>query len=333
MGGAAFNLGAEALAGQTDMVTVFDDFNHVIPSVAFGVATGDAATNPFEDCGWVLSDYGTPAADTVGMNDVATVANTFNSCLSINPGTTADTGGNMQLDLINADLASGANHLTTNSGRYNFPHMWIPETGAGATCLDSTIWTFACRLGFMSSAAAGWDGKVFIGWAEAGDTAITTAATGVVTITSGGPLVGFHIGEDGAINGISHRTVATAITEGTNSTILAAATAADNATASVITWWDLALRMEITDMSDDAANGGTTFFHKRVPSVTGRPGRTGGHLGGEAGHWTQHPTVLTNQTPNNDVALVPTIEVANGPTNDVDLFVDWWAFGCSRTSR
>ena len=47
------------------------------------------------------------------------------------------------------------------------------------------------------------------------------------------------------------------------------------------------------------------------------------------------PTVLLNQTPNHTVALVPTIEVINGPTANRDgvFLVDWWAFGCSRFSR
>jgi hypothetical protein len=333
MGGAARNLGIEALAGETDLVCVFDDFNHVIATTDPALVTDDDSTNIWEDCGWVCTVDNTPTAATVWMNDAAVVTNTFDSCIHFNPGTKADSGFNMQLDAVNPTLAaSTANTFTSLTGQTPFNHIWIAETGAGVTALDNSVFIFACRLGFASSAAAGWDGKAFVGWAAAGDTSILTHDTGVITITSGGPLVGFHIDETGSIDGISHRTAATAMAEGTNFTELAAATAADNASANVYTWWDLALRMEIGDVSE-TVNGSTRFYSRRVGALSGRVGSRERSELGVGEDWAEHGTILMNQIPNHTVALVPTIEILNGPTNDVDMKMDWWVMGCSRYSR
>ena len=329
-GGAGWNLGVEALAGQTDLVTVFDDFNGVVPSETFG----DAAN--WETMGWVLTDVGVPVADLVGMQDAADVDQWYPSCIRLFAGTTDDTGGNMQLDRVNASLPA-------SSGAVDFPHLWIPETAAGTEILDNTVWVFACRIGLEASdatAATNWDGGLFLGWAEAGDTSIMTAGTKVITIASTGPLVGFHVNTNGQIDGISHRTVGTAMAEGTNFTNIVGTGGVDGttangaATAGDIMWFDLALRMNITDMSSDTANGATEFFWRRVPRITQRA-NTGGQLPGQGPAWAKHSVVLQNQTPNNDVALVPTIEFINGPTAGVDsvAYVDWWTFGCSRFSR
>jgi hypothetical protein len=345
MGGAAADMGIEALAGGTDMITVFDDFNHVMPSTTFGAATGDAATNPWEDSGWVMTDDASaPTAETISMNDPAVTTNDFNSCIQIYGGTGDDSGGNMQLDMINADMASAANNLTALSGRYNFPHMWIPETAtipsgqgwAGAAGdagegLDGTTWVFACRVGFRADwlGAAGdgdWEAKLFVGWAAAGDTSIMDHDTGAITTTNGN-LHGFHINEVGAIDGISKRITADAMVENTNWVRMHAAGAVDNTVANGAAiaygtvWYDLGLRMEISDMSLDTGNGVTTFYSRRV--------RTG-----VLGRWVQTGQLL-NETPNHSVALVPTIEFLNGPTagEDAGVLIDWWAFGRNRVSQ
>jgi hypothetical protein len=336
-GGAGLNLGIEALTGETEMITVFDDFNDVLKgSDTFG---GSAI---FEDHGWVLTDDvggSSVAGDAIILNDPSNVSVYAPSCLYLHPGTTADTGGNMQLDLLNGAIG-------TQVGNARFPHLWIPETAAGVTVLDNTVWVFACRLGFRAdlttTSSGDWDGKFFIGWAEAGDTSLMTHTDGLITITSGGPLVGFHAREDGSLHGVSHRTPATAIAEGTNDeTILAAGsldgTVANGAvTAGDTMWFDVALRMDITDMSDDAANGTTRFYYRKVRDISsGAPGRRDGRLAGDGpGGWVQHGTPLENQTPNNDVALVPTIEILDGPTTDTDcvVMIDWWCFATSRYS-
>ena len=334
MGGAASQLGLEALTGLTDMYTCFDDFNQMMTGTE-----GTSESAIWEDSSWVLTDDGSaPTGDEICLNDPANTDVFAPSCLYWFGGTGDDSGGNMQLDRLNGAIG-------TLVGSQEFPHIWIPETDAGVTRHDNTVWVFATRIGLRAdittTGSGAWDGKAFIGWAAAGDTSLMTHTDGELTITSGGELIGFHVTELGAIRGISHRTAATAMAEATNFTALTAAAAVDGTvangavTAGDTMWFDLALRMNITDMSSDTANGSTEFFIRRVPRVSGKPGDAGGQLPGQGSAWARHATVLTNQTPNNDVALVPTIELLNGPTGGVDcvLFVDWWMFGASRMSR
>ena len=293
------NLRIEAVGGEGDLITVFDDFDQTIITDTFG-GTG------FEANGWIASAIGTVAADSITQNSTTTGAQ--NSCIRLNAGTAADTGGNLQ--------------LSSSATVFDYPHIKIPTSGVAATILDNTRYVFACRIGLMSNAAT-WDGKAFIGWAEEVDPQILTSATGVITQAETGPLVGFHIPQDGSIDAISQRTVNTAYAAGTNFTELYAAGSA-NGTANIPEWYDLAVVLDITDMSDNAANGRTTFYHRRVRSRALDP---------TLPEWIRHPTVLSNQTPNNNFNLTPTIELQNGPTNQSDLFVDWWAFGATRYSR
>ena len=325
-GGAGKNLDIAAAAGMSDMVTTFDDFNGIVAGDAFGAATNWEASGF-----WVLTDVGTPVSDLVSMNDAAVVANPYDSCIRIYAGTSNDTGGNMQLDAVNGAIAT--------AGGQTFPHMWIPETAAGVAILDNTVLTFACRVGLLTDEAAGtWDAKAFIGLAAAGDTGVLTVADG--TMEGGTPIHGFHIPEDGSLDGISQRTGGTAFTEGTNFTELAAADAFDSTIANGVAtvgdaiYYDLAMRHVVTNMSDDTANGYTEFFYGRVnPNATGVLGESGAPA--LSRHMKRHPTVLLNQTPNHTVSMVPTIEVCNGAaeSQDMTMLVDFWSFGCSRYSR
>lgn len=338
MGGAALNMGIEALGGETDMVTVFDDFNDIMPATVVTAATGDADTNIWEDCGWVFTDIGTSAASAVSMNAAATATLPYNSCITFNPGTGDDDGVLCQLDTVNAAAASpGANSLTALNVRH-FPHIWFPETGAGATTLDNTIFTFACRVGFTGEAAA-LDGKAYVGWATAGEAGIQTAATGALIVAAAADQrLGFHFNFDSGtgIHGISQRVGNTAYADGTNFTPLLEGIAANftAATAGEILWFDVALRAKIADWSETAGNGSVEYFWRRVNPVTVAPGDVGQRTGDALNTWARHPVVLTDQIPNHSVALVPTVEVLNGPAgNMMDMYMDWWSFGISRASR
>lgn len=338
MGGAATDLGIEALAGETEMITVFDDFNDPLPNTEFGaVSAADGTTNAWEECGWVMTDVGTPTGDEVGMNDPGDVDVWTPSCIRIMTATTEDEGGNMQLDLINSTadgtyLGSGTNDMTFY--RRNFPHLWFPETAAGVTAPDNTVWTFGCRIGlradFTNGGLGDWDSKLYIGYAVAGEAAVMTPGTGAISVAAAADqLVGFHVGEDGSLDGISQRVGTTAYAEGTNFTELLAAGGVDGtvangaATAGDIMWFDLAFRMTVLDSSETTGNGATRFYHRRVP----KPGD--GYK-----PWVEHPTVLIDQTPSHTVSLVPTIEAINGPTAGRDgmVYLDSWAFGVSRYS-
>jgi hypothetical protein len=238
------------------------------------------------------------------MNDINVVTLNYDSCIRIAPSTDADAGGNMQLDLLKGGFG-------TIVGTRNFPHIWIPETatvpttsGVAGTALDNTTWVFACRIGLradITTTGSGvWSGKAFIGWAMAGDTSVMTAAGGAITV---------------------------------NGTVANGATAPGDTM-----WFDLALRMDITDMSDNAANGSTRFF-SRGPLNRVKPTNAGKDEFAQPGEgympWVEHGTVLTNQTPNSAEALVPTIEVINGDNagEDCIFYLDWWAMGRSRPSR
>jgi hypothetical protein len=341
-GGAGLNLGIEALGGDLDMVTVFDDFNDCLLQDAMDAATGDAATSHWEDNGWVLSDVSATAA-TIEMNDPNTTANAFTSCIKIFTGTADDAGLNAQLDILNADDASGASNLTSNYSR-PFPHIWLPETDAGVALADYTSYVFACRVGMEGGASDGlWDGKYYIGLAAAGDTTILTTTTGEMDIaTEAGPHVGFHCHEDGSIDGVSQRTATTTQAAGTNFTELVAAGDSDSTvanglvTAGDIFWIDLAFRIDFADVSETTGNGWTTFYKRAVPPLRQASGvQRAGYVAPQNPPWVKHGTVLTDQTPNHSVAMVPTIEALNSPTGgeDMTLYVDWWTMGATRFSR
>jgi hypothetical protein len=330
------------MEGEGSMIYTFDDFNGHLAQDSFSGAA------IFEDSGWVLTDDGSaPTGDTIQMNSAATVTADFDSCIRIFPGTADDAGGNMQLDMVNGAIG-------TIVGQLQFPHIWIPETaalpsrgaGGAATVLDNTTWVFATRIGLntdVTGTTTDWEGKMFIGWAAAGDTSILDHDTGVIT-DANGELFGFHINETGCIDGISKRTAGDSMTENTNWTRLMAAGSADNTvangarTANDTMWFDLALRMDITDMSDGSGNGSTRFFSRgplnRVSPAN--PGKEEFNIQGQGYMpWQEHGTVLTNQTANGAVSHVPTIECLNGPTAGVDccMYVDWWTMARSRVSR
>lgn len=341
-GGAGLNLGLEAIAGETDMITTFDDFNGVVKEEGW-----DDAAN-WETSGWVLTeDVGVASVgDLIHMNDPVNVLNDFNSCITIYPGTADSSGGNMQLDAINGVVAAS----TTN---HEFPHIWIPETatigpqGVAGDALDNNVLVFACRIGLRADDVVigdgNWNGAMFIGWAAAGDTSIIDHDTGVLT-TAEGNLHGFHICLLGEVNGVSKRDNTTAIIDGTNETELYPVGSVDGTlaagagTVGDTMWFDLALRMDITDQSLDAGNGYTTFY-KRGPLNKNAPTSAGRNVSTAPGEgympWIKHGTVLENQTPNHTIALVPTIEVIASATatQDCIVYVDWWAMGRSRRSR
>ena len=100
-------------------------------------------------------------------------------------------------------------------------------------------------------------------------------------------------------------------------------------------WYDLALRMDFADISETTGNGTTTFYYRRVPTINGAAGWTDSDQSTANFNWTTHSTVLTDQCPNNDEALIPTIEWINGPTGNTDgvVYLDWWSMGMTRPSR
>ncbi len=350
MGGAAEGMDISALRGESELVTVFDDFDDTMIVTDPGVVSNaDTTINLWEECDWNLASIGTSSTNTVDMQDPNVTAKWHPSCMRFVTGDDEDTGVGMQLDMlanINHGVlldVAGTDDIAI-SGHRNFQHVIIPDSAIGAAVLDDTTFVFACRVGIRADIDANgggaWDSKAFIGWAESGDVDVLVLATGLVSVSGGteGPVVGFNINEDGGIIGVSQATFGTALAAGTNFIQMVDAggvdgtTANGSETAGDTTWFDLALRMDIGNIS---ANAGTTkFYSRRVPLVSGAAGWSDADQSTANFNWTLNGT-LTDAIPNNDVALVPTIEVINGPTTDVDgvIFLDWWTMGCSRISR
>jgi len=322
-GGAGLNLPAECLAGEGDMIGIFDDFNGVMLTEAGN------GTAHWETQGWILADFGVPVADGVGMNDIDG-AGAFDSCIRLNAGTADDTGITMQLDRVTATHPQG-------SGGNLFHHIWLADN-ATATSMDNTTFVFACRVGIIPEGTTA-TGKAFIGWSGAANATIQTATTGVLLTGDANTdqKVGFHINGEtdqaANISGISQRVGTTGYTEGTNFTDL---TGVWNTglTAGAPVWYDLALRMDVGDRSA-TANGSTRFYHRKLNSLSVPSGKDVFSLPGEGyAPWIEHGTVLENQIPNGTSPLVPTIEAVNGGAGgEIDLLVDWWAFGMSRLDR
>ena len=315
------NMNLFALDGESEIVSVHDDFNGYVADEHFGGA------NNWETQGWALTDAGTtvtPVGDYAEMND-GSVEGDFYSSLHLYAGTVADEGGNMQL------LGAGAAAVPSASGGGGFPHIWIPTSGMDTEILNNVAITFACRVGVVSNNAL-CDGKFFIGFAEVGDTSILTTTTGVITINSTGALFGFHFNADSqdTLRFVSHRLVATAMATGVNFVELTDGIDTGY-TVGHPRWFDLSFRMMCTDMSDNAANGLSVAAWREVAGQVG-PGSQLINLPGEGYAPYNLSADLDNQTPNSATMLVPTIELMNGPTYLTHLKLDWWSMGISRYS-
>lgn len=336
-GGAGLNLGIEGLAGETELVTTFDDFN------IRHTGSGNGGNAPFP--GWVSTDVGVPVGEQLSCNDpsgatAAPQATHFQSSLRVLPGTAEDTGSNIQID---------------GSADTERPHIWIQDRDADADGNDNMTVVFACRIGLGLAAAAAantWQGKVFIGFAQSGNQQVMTPATGVIDATNG-TLLGFHVAEDGHIDLISTReNIAAPLVDGTHFTQMVdtdwnAGLIALGDAGTRPTWFDLALRAEVRDASNAAQNGAVQAFVRpqltqaALTSVTPIPGRrqveqSNADVANPIA-WRPVDTVLQNQLWNDTgLEIVPTIEVQNGGDvvgEDVAFWLDWWSMGISRSSR
>ncbi len=330
-GGAGLNLSLDAVMGEGDMITVFDDFNGRVDVEGFG----DSAF--WDILGWVLTeDAGvTPVSDQVGMNSGLDC----NSCISLDPGTADNSGGQLMLDPVGGALPTISGHAA--------PVMYIPRNGyvrtggvgGGLDPADNTTWVFACRVGLQSgdTTSGNWDSRVYVGWHRS--TSALVHDSDLLT-TSTAPC-GFHFLTDGSLRGLAKRTNGESEVEGTSWTELLPAGSADGTLANGASaigdtmWFELAVRMQIDDASSTTDNGSVRFFHRGPTNIpaTVNPGSSQFTNPGE-GYipWIEHPTALINATPTLNADYFPCIEVINGPTggNDCIVYLDWWTMGRSR---
>lgn len=339
-GGAGEDLSIVAAQGESELVTVFDDFNDYVPLTDPALATSDTAVNHWEDCGWITAAIGAPAAAQIGMND-ATVGFETRSSIFVNPGTAADTGLIAQYDPVTAaesiegGLAAVDNIDLTTGGRRFTSYIMPPRSTSDIA--DMTKFIFACRVGLVTSVANAWNGKVFIGFAQANRANVLVSADGSMNTAAETPgPIGFHIngdpGSDTGIFGIMQRTGGTAYATGTNRVLIAPLTEiTTNLLASNISWFDLAVRVVTSDVS--ANTGGTEFFYRKVGQFgpLSAPGPNGTIVVATT-PWRSMGTLAA--VPNLGAMMFPTIEAQNGPAATlVDCYIDWWAIGRSRARR
>jgi len=337
-GGAGSDLDIVAAGGLTDLITVFDDFNGFVPLTDVTTTQSATTVNHWEENGWVLTAVGAPTACQITMNDAAQTVNP-QSCIWLNAGTVASTGGNLQLDSAAAldqyDAgAAGVSDIDISYVRRNFEHLTFPRVTGGVGSFRKFILAF--RLGFVTSSAGTFDGAIYVGINPTADPAIMTAATGVINTGAevAGGYFGIHVNGNATaaektIYGVSQRTSGTAMATGTNRIVLETGIDATlGAATSFYYWMDFAI--EVVPLVAGVATGSTTFYTRRIGRLSDATYNT--NIDANA-KWRRVGTLI-GATPNNSVALVPTIEFINGDAAVLsDFALDWWAFGLGRTRR
>jgi hypothetical protein len=319
------------------MITTFDDFNDRRDAAAVAGA-GDPRP------GWFSSVINVATGNLINLNDPGATPQpvAFQSSLRVLPGTIEDAGVNLQ-------IVGGTDGSS--------PHVWIQDRDADAAGGDNTSIVFACRVGVgLAAAAAGevWQGKFFVGFAISGDVQVLNNTTGEIDLATDGPLLGFHMAEDGHIDLISVRDgIAGPLVDGTHFTQLVDTSWNANLQPELgtanhqPTWFDLALRVETRDVSNAADNGAVQGFVRRLQTDASRANVTPipGRRPIEPSHpdsanpldWRPQGVVLENQVPHDTgLEVVPTVEIQNGGAvvgEDVYFLMDWWAMGISRASR
>jgi hypothetical protein len=332
-GGGGLNMGVDALFGETELITVFEDYNMQFADVAPGPGAPHGA--------WDTVAIG-GVGPRVSVNDPA-VSTIFHSAILLNCGATGDGG-------INGRLENATTGLQDT--------MWFPGNVPAANA-DHTVLTFSCRVGLNTDDAGGvFDGKAFFGFAIVGDTDIMDPATGAIATVAGavdGPVVGIHFNADPAVTPnislIAQRTFGTAPTEGVNFTTMvdgATNTWNQGLTAGVFRFFDVGFRMWVKNSDDANDNGQIRGYWRQVPEIGGsfetanrvapglRESKASDSGAVKVEEWSEHDVVLENQTPHDAARLVPAIEVLNGPAapgNEADFLLDWWAMGISRFSQ
>ena len=311
------NLDISALAGEAEMITIFDDFN-----VERAMA---GANNDVPRPGWIATDRGGAASALIGINDRA-VEEMYLSSVRLDPGTAVSTGNHVAV-VANVGAAEDTDQ-----------RMFWPNSGGDADAMDNQTFVFAIRIGLEISAGTTWDASCFVGFANSADTTILelVAASGILD-APGASLLGFHIASDGHIDLVSVRG-STALADGTNFTQVLGTGWNTGLTTGVrgAVWFDLALRCDITDWSDATANGVTTGYIRMLsddPAPGRRTARPSSPTTPPAPVWHEAGQLLNSIPRDGAGTFVPTWEIVNGAgTSDVDLLVDWQVHGLSRPS-
>lgn len=219
-GGPFANAPISSINQRSNYKVTTEQFTEDVPDIA-----------GMETVGWAETAVGSPGSPSV-------LATPETGYLLLNPGTTADTGTNLQ------------RNLAPTAARVPSSHNILGPMTSTTTLMDNRELFFETRVGFMSDTTA-WDGHFMCGWLVT-DTLLMTATTGVAAIATGGGI-GFHVGETGVVSFFTQATVVggyTAVDTGLN--ILALDTAA------TFQWYTLGFRARWVDAS--AGTGVVDFF-------------------------------------------------------------------------
>lgn len=234
-------------------------------------------------------------ATAAGAGSPTIVGNSSNGYVLINPGTTADTGYNLQWNV--ADVPSSL--------------MQFLSTPNATIAAGRDIY-FGIRCAFAGETTT-WDGKVFMGLA-ATDTALLTTADGTITQSTMDQGVGFHIGEAGVISLVSAET--------TGNSITADAFTVENKGVTAI---DMASTFNGQPMclgSNSVVQGcfHDYFFHAHweATAATGTGCFVEAYFDGKLVAAITGSAKLPSLTAGD---LFPSIEILNGGTRDCDMFV------------
>ena len=240
----------------------------------------------------------TPINTTVtaaGVGSATIVSNNSNGYLLLNPGTTADTGYNIQWNV--ADVPSSLMQFLST-----------PNTAISA---GRDIY-FGIRCAFAGETTT-WDGKVFMGLA-ATDTALLTTADGTITQTTMDQGVGIHIGEAGAIT--------LTATETTGNSISTDAFSVDNLGVTAINMASSFNGQPMCLGSNSVVQScfHDYFFHAHwaATDATGTGSFVEAYFDGKLVASITGSAKLPNLTAGD---LFPSIEILNGGTRDCDMFI------------
>jgi hypothetical protein len=220
---------------------------------------------------------------------------------SVNIGTTP-TGSSASLDDTNYYFGVGLLNAGTDADKGIYCERRA-HTGGGEAlnlyALDNMRMSFGARVLLTEATTS----SFFIGMKNSNTNApLSTAGA------AGDDMVGFHSADDtGVVTGYADR-------GGTDATAVTCFTAADD------TWYDLAITLDIKDISSATDNGTVTYWQRSGAGTNA------------SGSWVKFGGNENGIPDFSAVALVPVFGVKNNSAvTGSDLVCDYWWVSCDRT--
>lgn len=210
----------------------YEDFNGLVSGV----------TTDMENAGWTETAVGTAASRTWAWSSQT-------QCLVINADTVAAEGTSAQFNAAPA------------AAKLSHQGLLCPAITSTATLMDTREFIWATRISFLVGDGTTYDSAALLGWFVT-DTGLMTAATGALSIASGGGI-GFHIN---GVAGTGDRTIGAVMQGTTSATETSTGVSIGTLSSSFSTWIDLAFRARWIDAS--AGTGTVDFYVNGVRKVS-----------------------------------------------------------------